>query len=196
MVGADSYAHHTDLYALLQHFNLQKAHLIGLSMGGRVVTDFALTYPEAVQSLVLVDAVIHGHKTKYFSYDAISAAAKESPAAANEAWLAHDLFAPARRNPAVAAHLSRIVGNYSGWHWVNKNPWTPIDPPSVTQLHKITAPTLVIVGEEDLRDFLDMSDILHEQIPGAKKIVMPGVGHMSNMENPEAFNRLVRNFIS
>jgi 3-oxoadipate enol-lactonase len=193
--GADNYAHHTDLHTLLQYFGIQKANLMGLSMGGRVAIDFVLTYPEAVLSLVLVDSVIHGHKNKYFSNDAVAAAAKKSPEAANQAWLAHELFAPARRKPAVAEQLTKIISTYSGWHWVNKNPWIPIDPPAIQQLHKITAPTLIIVGEEDLPDFLDMSNILHEQIADSKKVVMAGVGHMSNMEDPETFNGLAREFL-
>lgn len=193
-----NYAHHTDLFALMQYFGLQQANLMGLSMGGRVIIDLALTYPEAVLSLVLVDAVLHGYQFKEnFSTQAVTKAAQEGGAeAANKAWLEHDLFIPANRQPRVATQLKNIVDNYSGWHWVNKNPWIPIDPPAVNQVSKITAPSLIIIGEEDLPDFHGISNLLHEKIAGSEKVEIKGVGHMSNMEDPATFYALVSRFLS
>jgi pimeloyl-ACP methyl ester carboxylesterase len=59
----------------------------------------------------------------------------------------------------------------------------------------IRAPTLVLVGERDLADFRAIADILARDIPGAMKIVLPGVGHMANMEGPEQFNQVVLDFL-
>ena len=59
----------------------------------------------------------------------------------------------------------------------------------------IRAPTLVLVGERDLADFRAIADILARDIPGARKIVLPGVGHMANMEGPEQFNQVVLHFL-
>lgn len=195
---AGDYAHHTDLYDLMQHLGIAQAHLVGLSMGGRVIIDFAITHPEAVLSLIMVDAVVHGFPfNPNPATEAVNKAAREhGPLEANKVWLKHDLFIPANRNPTVAAQLEKIVGSYSGWHWVNKNPWIPIAPQAIHQLHKISAPSLVIVGEEDIPDFRAVSDLLHEKISGSEKIVMPGVGHMSNMEGPATFNSHVRAFLS
>jgi 3-oxoadipate enol-lactonase len=192
------YAHHNDLYALMQHFGIQKANLVGLSMGGRVIIDFAIIYPDAVQSLTLVDAAVHGYQAKEnASTVAVGNAAKEHGAkAANEMWLKHDLFTPANRNPTVAAQLKNIIDNYSGWHWVNKNPWPPIEPHAIHRVHNVTAPSLIIVGELDIPDMLTIADLLHEKINGSKKIVMYNVGHMPNMEDPETFNNHVRAFLS
>ncbi len=196
-IPTGDYAHHTDLYALMQHFGIQKANLVGLSMGGRVVIDFAITYPGAVKSLTMVDAVVHGYQAKEnVSTLAVGNAARErGPKAANEMWLKHDLFIPANKNHAVAAQLKNIIDNYSGWHWVNKNPWIPIEPQAIQQVHKITAPSLVIAGEQDLEDFHAIATLLHEKIAGSKKVVMMGVGHMPNMEDPDTFNNHVRSFL-
>ena len=51
--------------------------------------------------------------------------------AANQLWLNHTLFAPARENPAVEHKLAEMVGDYSGWHWANKDPTRPSDPPAI-----------------------------------------------------------------
>ena len=61
----------------------------------------------------------------------------------------------------------------------------PLDPPSIQQLGRISIPTLVIVGERDVPDVRAIADILHQRLPYASKVVMAGVGHMSNMEDPE-----------
>jgi pimeloyl-ACP methyl ester carboxylesterase len=45
-------------------------------------------------------------------------------------------------------------------------------------------------------DFLAIADTLHQRIPNASKVVMAGVGHMSNMEDPELFNKIVRGFLA
>jgi len=194
---AESYAHHTDLKSLMEYLGHSKAHLTGLSMGGRVVMDFAIAFPEMVASLIMVDSTIHGYKNKNDLTGSITTAAAAGGAkAANEAWLNHDLFIPARRNAAVAGQLAQMVNDYSGWHWVNKNPWTPIDPPAITKLNKITAPSLIIVGEKDVPDFRDMADLLHEQIPGSRIEIIKDVGHMSNMEDTATFNKLVLDFLS
>ncbi|MHA2067281.1 MAG: alpha/beta fold hydrolase [Candidatus Thorarchaeota archaeon] len=52
------------------------------------------------------------------------------------------------------------------------------------------------MGERDLPDFLTIADVLQERIPNARKVVMPGVGHMSNMEDPERFNEIALGFLA
>jgi 3-oxoadipate enol-lactonase len=194
--SAEMYAHHTDLKSLLEYLEIPDAYFCGLSMGGRVVIDFALTYPQMVSSLVLVDSALNGYSFKSFSLANIGTIAKASGIAeANQAWLHHELFSPARRQHAVADRLNQIVSSYSGWHWVNQNPWRPIDPPAIHQLEKISCPVLIIVGEEDLPDFHSIADILHSKIPDSRKAILHQAGHMSNMENSEAFNQLIFDFL-
>jgi len=68
-------------------------------------------------------------------------------------------------------------------------------PPDIEQLEKIKAPVLIITGEKDIRDFQQTADILHKKIKHSLKKQIPGAGHMSNMENPVLFNRLVSDFL-
>jgi pimeloyl-ACP methyl ester carboxylesterase len=97
---------------------------------------------------------------------------------------------------AVAARLVEMVTDYSGWHLLNTDPGQVLNPPAMQRLETITAPTLVIVGERDVVDFHRIAEILARGIPGAKKVVMPGVGHMANMEDPTRFNALVLAFLA
>jgi pimeloyl-ACP methyl ester carboxylesterase len=68
--------------------------------------------------------------------------------------------------------------------------------PATQLLDTISVPTLVIVGELDLLDFHVGADAMETNIAGARKVVIPGAGHMSNMEDPAAFNTLITEFLS
>ncbi len=122
-------------------------------------------------------------------------AAKSGVEAGKAQWLAHPLFAPAQEKPEVVARLGRIVSDYSGWHLINTDPVRYPDPPANQRLHEIGAPTLIVIGERDLPDFHVIADTL-QQIPEARKVVLPGVGHMCNMENPSRFNEVVLDFLA
>lgn len=188
-----------DLRALLGYLEAPKAHVVGLSMGGRVALHHALLYPNATLSLILVDSSLDGFKwTEQFkaSLDAISEQARQSGAqAANRMWLDHELFAPAREQARCRVKLTQIVNQYSGWEWVNESPARGIDPPAGDRLAEVHVPTLVVVGERDLPDFQGIATKLAGGIPAASKVVMKNVGHMSSMENPNEFNSIVLSFL-
>ena len=195
----EAFRHADDLRALLEHVDAPAAHVVGLSMGGRIALHYALLYPEATRSLVLVDSALDGFAWSdewRASLDAIGERAhRDGASAGNQLWLEHELFAPARERPACAAQLAEIVGDCSGWNWVHESPTVGIDPPAAERLGEIHVPALVVVGERDLPDFQVIADWLAEQIPSATKATMPGVGHMSNMEDAPAFNALLLNFL-
>ena len=194
------FRHADDLRALLEHLDAPAAHVVGLSMGGRIALQFAVLYPEQTRRLVLVDSALDGYDWDAdwdASLDAIATAGRTGGAkAANLMWLNHKLFAEARERPACAAALAEIVRDDSGWIWLNESLAQGIDPPARARLAEIRVPTLVIVGERDLADFHVIADILETGIPDATKIEMPGVGHMSNMEDPAAFNELLMEFLT
>jgi 3-oxoadipate enol-lactonase len=92
--------------------------------------------------------------------------------------------------------LVQILADYSGWHWVNDNPLRALDPPAVQRLDTIRMPTRIIIGERDFPDCHAVADTLHQRIPNARKVVIPRVGHMSNMEAPGRFNALLLDFLA
>ena len=65
----------------------------------------------------------------------------------------------------------------------------------IDSLPSIAVPTLVLVGSED-RHFLGAADYMAAKIPGAQKVVIPDAGHAANLDQPEAFNRAVSNFLA
>jgi 3-oxoadipate enol-lactonase len=191
-----SYTHRDDLRALLSHLGITSAHVLGLSMGGAIAVTFALAYPEATTALVLVASVLFGMPmTSPFS--AASAAREGGVAAARAEWLNSPLFAPAQEHPDIAGRLRAIIDTYSGWHWLHADPHTRSrsQPSAAQRLGEIRVPTLVVVGDRDTPDLLAASDALAAGIPHARKVVIPDVGHMANMEAPEQVNALVLEFL-
>ena len=195
-----SYGHEVDLKHLLEYLNIERAHVVALSMGGQVAVEFALQYPEMVRSLVLVDSGLAGVAFSA-EWDAVTGVLWEigrtlGISAAIQAWFEHPLFKATRENPAAWALVAQIVGEYSGWAFVSHDPAVSPQPPAAERLHLIAAPTLVLVGERDVPDFQRVADLLAQGIPNARKAVLPGVGHMSNMEDPAGFNALVLDFLA
>jgi pimeloyl-ACP methyl ester carboxylesterase len=193
--GDTSYSHADDLWRLLDRLGIEQAVLVGMSMGGRTAVEATLAAPERVLALVLLDALLDGVPWDPASSRGMQAIREALDAGdlaeAKAAWLRHDFFGPARRRPDITLRLSQMVADYSGVNWTSADPHAP-HPDSIELLGTITAPTTVVVAELDVPCFREMSDVLAARIPGARKITVPGVGHMVNMEAPEAVNALLR----
>ena len=69
-------------------------------------------------------------------------------------------------------------------------------PDSTPLLAQVTVPTLVITGAEDEMIPVEESRRMAAAIPGAKLVVIPGAGHLANLEQPEAFNAALNRFLS
>ena len=87
-----------------------------------------------------------------------------------------------------------MVGDYSGVNWTSPDPHAP-HPNSIELPATIAAPTTVVIGELDVPCFREMSHVLANRIANARKVTVPGVGHMVNMEAPEAVNALLRGVV-
>ena len=192
------YTHAGDLVALLDHLDIGRAVLAGLSFGGRVALQAALAAPDRVCGLALLDAVLDGVPWDPESARALDEVARQVRArgvrAGREAWLAHPLFAAARERPDLAAALAAMVAGYPGQHWLGQDPHRETRPP-IDVLEGICVPALVAVGERDVPGFREMSAVLARRIPGAAYRVVAGAGHMVNMEQPAAINDLLISFV-
>lgn len=175
-----------------------QAHVVGLSLGGEVAVDLALTYPDRVRSLVLVDAALGGWAWSQPFVDRvgryIQSARTTDVAAANAGWLGDELFVPARRDSIIARQLREMVMEYPGTFWLHPEWQQGPTPPALRRLETIKAPTLVLIGELDLPDFQHIADTLVARVPQVRRVSLPGVGHMANMEAPSEVNRLMLSF--
>lgn len=196
--GAYSVA--ADLRALMDSLGIARAHMVGHSMGGRYAIDFALTYPNRVQTLAVFDPSISGGAfsasfTREFG-NIVAPAKSGNVEEAKRRWLASSLFSATRRRPPVMARVGAMVNGYSGHLFAHPDPAVMLDPPAVRQLGKLKSPTLVMVGERSIADFQNFADRIVREVPIARRVVLRGAGHMANMETPMEYNRVLGDFIA
>ena len=198
------YRDHEDLRALLNHLGIAKAHILGLSMGGRIAIDFALAYPELTRSLIAVGPGLSG-------YTFTDPEVTENLAASREAYLRGDtgrMLEIYQRlwTAGVGRELSQVdaavrdriqtIGRRSAEPWRSQARFRPLDPPAVGRLPEIRVPTLAITGTFDQPEILAICERLRAEVPGAAKVLIPGAAHTANMEQPAEFNRVVLKFLA
>lgn len=194
-----AFSHAEDLKGLLDYFNIERAHVLGLSLGGRVALDFSLMYPDFLDRLVLVDPALGGYRFSEEWLGLMSSILQHGKngdiVAAKHLWLSHPLFAPIRSQAQSRQRFEHIAASDPGWHWLNQGFEQSLSPSAAKRLQDINSPTLVVIGEHDLPDLHEIADLLHGNIPHAEKIDLMGVGHMANMEAREQFNEIVLKFL-
>lgn len=194
------FSHRRDLYHLLKFLDIEAAHLLGCSMGGQIIIDFALEHPEMTSSLVLVSSALGGYPLQGDMpkpLQELSAAlkAQDLPRAAEIAvriWVDGPQRTPDQVNARVRERAREMSLTALPAALVNEE---PLEPPAFERLNELTAPTLVIVGESDDAHIARIGERLTTHIAGARKIVISGTAHLPNMEKPEEFNQSVLAFL-
>jgi 3-oxoadipate enol-lactonase len=187
-----------DLRALLDFLKIERATIVGLSLGGIIAADFALEHPERVERLVLVGAGLRGDKQPpdEKTMNAYRVGASEGPEKYFEAFLQSDLLAGLRERPAARERMRRMmVDNYKSIAYIRAGYSQSPEPPTIERLGQIKAPTLVVVGSLDGRNLQNIAATLATGIPGARKVTIPGASHHPPVETPKEFNRVLLDFL-
>ncbi|MFN0008591.1 MAG: alpha/beta fold hydrolase [Planctomycetota bacterium] len=195
----EPFSHENDLRALLDALEIERATLVGLSLGGRIAIEFAVEHPERVEALVLVGPGLLGFPFKEEPeawHDEIRAAIQARDGArAVEAWLSSGYMLPAMQNPELASKLRKLALANTA-NWLQTDFEIPLDPAAIGRLSTIRCPTLVLVGSRDVPEMHAIADHLDREIPNSRKAVIAASGHVPNLERPMEFERLVREFLA
>lgn len=188
-----------DVRALLDHRSIQQAVFAGLSMGGYILFAFYRKYADRVKGMVLADtrAQADTPEGKEGRFQMAQTAYKKGPAAIA------DIMIPKLLSPATIQTKPEILRNVRSMIEGNQISGIAGDlmamaerPDSIPLLRQITCPTQIIVGELDLSTPPSDAKLMAEQIPGTRLAIIPGAAHLSNLEQPEAFNQIVGSFLS
>lgn len=201
---AKSWSPVADVLALMDALRIREApHVVGCSIGGGVAIDFTLEHSDRVAKLVLVGAGVGGQPDddKYDEVFKEVTAAEESKdlEVLNEAEMKLWLIGPDRAANQVDQRLRDLFLDMNGIALKSdfaSAPTKKLDPPAFGRLAEIKAPTLVIVGAEDLLEIRDTADLLVAKIPDARKAVIHNAAHLPNLEHPDKFNRLLVDFLN
>lgn len=201
---AGKYSDYEDVRALLDHLSIDRAHLMGISNGGRIALEVALTYPERVNKLVLVAPGLPGASVPNDPFDEEMSAKYDEAIKAGNKELAAEIDAqiwvdgPRRKpNDVDAAFRQRafeLIRNTIDLG-IGEGEGDYARPLAAERLGDIKAPTLLIEGDEDLQSMHDIAKQLEQGIANLKRVDMAGTAHLPPMEKPQEFNRLVLDFL-
>jgi 3-oxoadipate enol-lactonase len=186
-----------DAKALLDTLGIASCHWVGLSMGGMIGQTFALKYPGVFKTLTLADT------TSRYDADAqplwqarIKTATDNGMEPIAQPTLERWFTAPFRASGApIVSEIAQAIratpvnGFVGCCHAIPKINLT-------SRLREIKAPTLVIVGDQDPGTPPAMAREIHDNLPGSHLTVIPEAAHLSNLEQPEAFNTALEAFLA
>ena len=186
-----------DVLRAMDVARIDRGHIVANSFGAAVAADFALQHPDRVRSLTLTGPLLLGRRTGIEAWSRCVALATEGDkATANEVWLDDPLFEGVRQSEELFEELRTIVLDYGGAHWTGRigSRWS--DPDPLPKLRTLDIPALVISGELDIASFTTMADAYAKTLPRARREIIAGAGHLVNLERPEEFNALLREFFA
>ncbi|MFB4263030.1 alpha/beta fold hydrolase [Nonomuraea sp. GTA35] len=208
--AAGEVCHHEDLLALMDALDVDRAALVGCSMGGAYAVEAALAAPGRVAALALICSGLAGHQwpramleqaaervhssvppDRLARYRA-GTAERVVPADVRAMAEAHTLWqvaGPDRSRDVLpepvwdaAVEMCRLVFERA---WTGpRSSERRLVPPAATRLHEVTAPTLVINGLSDVPGIQEVSALLSAGIPGARRLDLPETGHLPPLERP------------
>ena len=191
-----------DTAGLLNTLGIEKAHILGASMGGAIAQEFAIKYPQRVRGLILSTTwagqsnFLGGNVLKTWDRMAQEGVSPETLIREQLSWLCTDKFFENEKqvnltvkmvlsnpHPQPAHALARLVA--AAWEFDMRD-----------RLGQITAPTLVLVGKEDILVPVKFSEELARGIPNAELVVLEGGGHLFMVEISDKFNQAVLDFLA
>jgi 3-oxoadipate enol-lactonase len=181
----------TDVLRVLDHFGVERAHLAGLSMGGRIAMRTALLHPLRVATLTLLDthegftAFTPEQRQAFVDSRRAPLLAGKTPADIAEP-VARSLVSP----NAKPEHLQQLIDSIAALHKESyiKSLQATVDQVDLGDISRITAPAHFVVGAEDRLTPPDMHHEMAAKLGGAPVSVLPAAGHLSNIENAAGFN--------
>ncbi len=193
-----------DVLAVLDHLGIERAHVVGLSMGGFATLHFGFRHPGRARSLV-VGGCGYGaepEQRERFKSEAASIAALLQEQGMPR-FAARYAYGPSRvqfenKDPRGFAEFARQLAEHSALGSANTQLGVQAERPSlydlVDAMKALQVPTLVLTGDEDW-PCLQPGLLMKQAIPSAALAVMPNCGHAINLEDPDEFNRLVGAFL-
>jgi 3-oxoadipate enol-lactonase len=199
--GYDMESLFADTVGIIETLNAAPCHFVGVSMGGFIGLRLALRRPDLIKSLALLattaDAETEDKKKRYRTLTLVArifglrmVADKVMPVMFGKTFLNDPLRAESKRQWRDNFIANRRIGLARAVKGV-------IDrEPIYDQIHKITAPTLIAIGDEDAAIPVERANRIHSRIAGSKLVIIPRAGHTPTVEEPAFVNGLLEDFIS
>ena len=189
-----------DALRVLDHFEVETAHFVGLSMGGRIAQDFCAHYPERVATLVLCDTMSDFRESMTPEKRAEFIRLRQAPLKAGKEprdiadALVDSLIGPGADESARRRLWDSIAALHKDSYLKTIEASLSFD--RSAEIDRISVPTLLLYGEHDRLTPPSIGEALHQRIAGSEFAVIESAGHLSNIERPKAFNAALLAFLS
>ena len=194
-----------DLLALLDHVEIERSALVGVSYGGRVALDTAFVAPERVTALLLAAPGLRDHAwsqaVREFGDEEerlLDAGDVEAATDLNaRLWVDGPNRGPDPEREEVRNRVRAMQRRAFGIQVpaYDAEPLPGPEAPLVVRLEEIHAPTLVVVGDADVPDFPEIADTLESALTSVRKVVLPDTAHTIPLERPDEFRHLTLAFL-
>ena len=188
----------SDLAALLDHVGIDRVALGGLSMGGQIVMQFARRYPERVRGLVLAATFAQtdtdeGKRRR----NALADRLVEEGMLPYASEVLPKMLAPRSiaALPAVAEHVTTMMRTTDPKGAAAALRGRSERPPYEDTLATLAVPALIVVGSEDAFTTRDDAERMRDLVRDSELLWLDGIGHMPNLESPDAFNAALVRFL-
>ena len=185
-----------DLRGLIEGLSVENPHFVGLSMGGMIGMTFALKYPGRFRSLVLCDTSSRIPPEAGPIWEGrIKIAAEQGMEPLVEPTLQRWFTEPFyKANKPMMSRVGQMIRDTKPTGYIGCCKAIPkID--VTNRLGAIKCPVQIIVGDQDVGTPVAMSRAIHDAIPGSELVVIPSASHLSNLEQPAAFNKALTGFL-
>lgn len=200
------YTDSDDLKLLLDHLGIEKAVLIGVSNGGRIAFDFAVSCPAMVKALIPIDSGLKGYKISgpeeeklweqitldEEKYIRLRREGKLREAAEIDVDFWSNTASGDLREYLLGIATDNVFTDETDPDQLQVSP----EPPAFERLSSLKMPVMIIVGSLDTPPLVAMGRRIHELIDGSKFVVIEGADHLPSVAKPEEFRNVVLNFLN
>ena len=194
------YAADADLLRLLDALGTERAHLVGNSVGGELALSFGLRHPERVDRLVVVAAGAAGYpyseRETAETTRAFAVAREEGVDQAVPIWLSSPMIRLAMQNPSVRSDVRRMIEENASLLTMDHWPEVELDRPAFELLPQLKAPTLYVIGKNDIDAVNRAATASDIRTPDSHLIQLHGADHLPQMEQPVTFVQLLELFLA
>jgi len=201
--GAEIFTNYDDLNTLMDSMKISRAVIMGLSLGGLITIDFALTHPEKVMALIPVSTGLSGFDGKDKEWKEFDKKINIEFTNNNEegaielmlkTWTDGLQRKPGEVSKEVRGKTKIMLKSTFEKPDTMRIPGK-LTPPADKRLEEIKLPVLTIYGDKDLQGIIDIAERIKKEIKDSRVEIIRGAAHMVNMEFPDEFNKIVEEFL-
>jgi pimeloyl-ACP methyl ester carboxylesterase len=192
------FTHLDDMMTVMDSLHIAKAHVVGLSMGSFVASEMVAMHSDRLLTATLASGNIRNMPGPSTPFDSLELARKDSVIAQNlaqgidkwkEEWIEKLVSGGGSNREAIRESVTQQVNDWDGWQLINREMrnYYGYEAWDTLKVRQPEIPVLILSGEKEGKG----KNPMLQYLPNSRQIIIPDFGHMSNMEKPDEFTRLI-----